>query len=223
MSISKAKLMVAGVTTTMALLGGSMTVSHADKLEKEEFKDIEYTGHSIVDFLDLAGKDYSFDNREKLADSLGIENYEGKAKQNLEILSELTGNEELKKVSIQEVEKKVSTSKVEKEQKVKQATENKVEGKTLTLEATAYTAYCNGCSGVTRTGQDLRANPNQKVVAVDPNVIPLGSKVHVEGYGVALAGDTGGAIKGNRIDLFMPSQSEAVKFGRKSVKVTIIN
>lgn len=214
MSISKAKLMVAGVTTTMALLGGSMTVSHADKLEKEEFKDIEYTGHSIVDFLDLAGKDYSFDNREKLADSLGIENYEGKAKQNLEILSELTGNEELKKVSIQEVEK---------EQKVKQATENKVEGKTLTLEATAYTAYCNGCSGVTRTGQDLRANPNQKVVAVDPNVIPLGSKVHVEGYGVALAGDTGGAIKGNRIDLFMPSQSEAVKFGRKSVKVTIIN
>ena len=48
-----------------------------------------------------------------------------------------------------------------------------------------------------RTGINLRANPNLKVIAVDPSVIPLGSKVWVEGYGYAVAGDTGGAIKGN--------------------------
>ena len=65
------------------------------------------------------------------------------------------------------------------------------------MTATAYTAHCNGCSGITATGINLRANPNLKVIAVDPSVIPLGSKVWVEGYGYAVAGDTGGAIKGN--------------------------
>src|SRR5690606_37859754 len=86
-------------------------------------------------------------------------------------------------------------------------------GKTMTVSATAYTAYCAGCSGTTATGIDLRSNPNQKVIAVDPSVIPLGSKVRVEGYGEALAGDTGGAIKGNKIDVFIPSQGAALEFG----------
>ncbi|MBA2173964.1 LysM peptidoglycan-binding domain-containing protein [Halobacillus locisalis] len=95
--------------------------------------------------------------------------------------------------------------------------------KQFTAEATAYTAYCNGCSGVTATGIDLRANPNQKVIAVDPNVIPLGSTVYVEGYGTAIAGDTGGAINGNRIDVFIPNRNEALNFGRRSVTVQVLN
>jgi 3D (Asp-Asp-Asp) domain-containing protein len=95
--------------------------------------------------------------------------------------------------------------------------------KTITVSATAYTAFCNGCSGITATGINLRANPRLKVIAVDPRVIPLGSKVHVEGYGYAIAGDTGGAIKGNKIDLFMPSRSTALNFGRKTVSVKILN
>ncbi|MEB5479561.1 peptidoglycan-binding protein [Shouchella clausii] len=94
---------------------------------------------------------------------------------------------------------------------------------TYQMEATAYSADCNGCSGVTATGIDLKANPNQKVIAVDPSVIPLGSRVYVEGYGEAIAGDTGGAISGNKIDVFVPSQSDAVNFGRKTVKVTVLN
>ncbi|GEN55356.1 G5 and 3D domain-containing protein [Halobacillus faecis] len=95
--------------------------------------------------------------------------------------------------------------------------------KTLYMHATAYTANCTGCSGITATGINLKANPNQKVVAVDPNVIPLGSRVWVEGYGYAIAGDTGGAINGNRIDLFVPSRSEALKFGSRNVKVKILD
>lgn len=93
----------------------------------------------------------------------------------------------------------------------------------ITVEATAYTASCEGCSGITKTGVDLKANPDAKVIAVDPSVIPLGSKVYVEGYGYATAEDIGGAIKGNRIDVFVPTQSGALQWGRKTVKVTILD
>ncbi|TCN24937.1 LysM peptidoglycan-binding and 3D domain-containing protein [Mesobacillus foraminis] len=97
------------------------------------------------------------------------------------------------------------------------------DSKEITVSATAYTADCKGCSGTTATGVDLKANPNQKVIAVDPSVIPLGTKVHVQGYGYATASDTGGAIKGNKIDVFIPNQSDAIEWGRKQVKVTIID
>ncbi|WJE15875.1 ubiquitin-like domain-containing protein [Halobacillus sp. ACCC02827] len=95
--------------------------------------------------------------------------------------------------------------------------------KTLQMHATAYTANCAGCSGVTATGIDLKENPDRKVVAVDPDVIPLGSRVWVEGYGTAIAGDTGGAIDGKRIDLFVPSKSQAHSYGRKQVTVKILD
>lgn len=94
--------------------------------------------------------------------------------------------------------------------------------KEFTVSSTAYTAYCKGCSGITRTGLNLKKNPGLKVIAVDPKVIPLGTKVHVEGYGYAVAGDTGGAIKGKKIDVFIPTQSKALKWGRKNVKIKIL-
>ncbi|SEB19990.1 Uncharacterized conserved protein YabE, contains G5 and tandem DUF348 domains [Thalassobacillus cyri] len=96
------------------------------------------------------------------------------------------------------------------------------EVKTLQMSATAYTASCSGCSGITATGINLKANPDAKVIAVDPSVIPLGTRVWVEGYGNAIAGDTGGAINGNKIDLFMSSKSDALSFGRKTVQVKIL-
>lgn len=95
--------------------------------------------------------------------------------------------------------------------------------KQITVKATAYTASCGGCSGVTATGINLNENPNAKVISVDPSVIPLGSKVFIEGYGVAIAADTGGAIKGNRIDVYMPSESQAVQFGAQEITVKILN
>ncbi|MDI7742541.1 LysM peptidoglycan-binding domain-containing protein [Lysinibacillus fusiformis] len=95
--------------------------------------------------------------------------------------------------------------------------------KVLTMEATAYTASCEGCSGITSTGINLIENPDAKVISVDPTVIPLGSKVFVEGYGEAIAGDTGSGIKGNKIDVFISSKEEAIKFGVKQLKVTILD
>lgn len=96
-------------------------------------------------------------------------------------------------------------------------------GKEFYVTATAYTAHCNGCTGKTATGIDLRSNPNLKVIAVDPSVIPLGSKVWVEGYGYAIAGDTGGAIKGKKIDLHVPTKAAAYNFGRRTVKIKVID
>ena len=95
--------------------------------------------------------------------------------------------------------------------------------KEITVKATAYTASCKGCSGITKTGVNIKDNPNKKVIAVDPSVIPLGSKVYVEGFGEATAADTGGAIKGNRIDVFIPSEEDAMDFGVQKLTVTILN
>ncbi|KRF63770.1 hypothetical protein ASG99_21500 [Bacillus sp. Soil768D1] len=104
-----------------------------------------------------------------------------------------------------------------------QATNQSDIEKEITVRATAYTADCQGCSGTTATGIDLKANPDAKVVAVDPSVIPLGSKVYVEGYGYATAEDTGSAIKGNRIDIFIPNEQDALNWGVKNVKIQVLN
>jgi len=78
------------------------------------------------------------------------------------------------------------------------------------------TAYCIP-GGITATGATVRRG----IIAVDPRVIPLGKKVYVEGYGSASALDTGGAIKGNRIDLYMNSQQEAISWGVRNVTVYV--
>ncbi|MEN2767447.1 PcsB-like coiled-coil domain-containing protein [Ornithinibacillus xuwenensis] len=95
------------------------------------------------------------------------------------------------------------------------------EGKTITVTSTAYTSNCTGCTGKTYTGINLKENPDSKVIAVDPTIIPLGSVVYVEGYGYAIAGDIGSAIKGYKIDVFVPTRAEALKWGVRKVKVTL--
>ncbi len=118
-----------------------------------------------------------------------------------------------------------ATEKPKESQATKQAasTTSNTSQKEITVTATAYTATCDGCSGITSTGINLLENPDAKVISVDPSVIPLGSKVHVEGYGEAIAGDTGGAIKGNKIDIFIPSKQDAINYGVQQVKVTILD
>lgn len=93
-------------------------------------------------------------------------------------------------------------------------------GTTRTMSATGYSTHEKGLSRYTANGTDLYNNP--RVVAVDPRVIPLGTVLEVEGYGRYVAADTGGAIKGNRIDIHFPTVSQCTNFGRKNVKVTIL-
>jgi len=84
----------------------------------------------------------------------------------------------------------------------------------ITMTATAYT----------HTGHKTYTGiwPSVGIVAVDPKVIPLGTRLYVDGYGYATAMDIGGAIKGNRIDLFFETREEALRWGRRSVKVFVL-
>ncbi|WP_141534962.1 3D domain-containing protein [Bacillus cereus] len=103
-----------------------------------------------------------------------------------------------------------------------------VNARELTVRSTAYSndPVENGAKPgqhvYTRMGDDLTANPNLKVIAVDPSVIPLGSNVYVEGYGAAAARDTGGAIKGNKIDVFIASKQAVWNWGVRTVKVYVL-
>ncbi|MDU5262411.1 MAG: 3D domain-containing protein [Clostridium celatum] len=90
--------------------------------------------------------------------------------------------------------------------------------KTLTMESTAYYGH-----GITASGLKPVRNPDGiSTIAVDPNVIPLGTKVYVSGYGLAIAADTGGAIKGNIIDVFLNTNEECISWGRRNVTVQIL-
>lgn len=94
-------------------------------------------------------------------------------------------------------------------------------GAVKVMRASAYDPSAGrGRAATFRTASGLRAQYG--VVAVDPKVIPLGTRVYVEGYGYAIAADTGGAIKGNRIDLCVPSRAAAMRFGRREVRVHIL-
>ncbi|KEO83619.1 3D domain-containing protein [Tumebacillus flagellatus] len=99
----------------------------------------------------------------------------------------------------------------------------------LNADLTAYTAGFESTGkhpgdpgyGVTASGKVVR---DQQTIAVDPSVIPLGTKVYIEGIGVRVAEDTGGAIIGNRIDVYMSDLSAAIQFGyKKNIKVYVLD
>jgi 3D (Asp-Asp-Asp) domain-containing protein len=84
----------------------------------------------------------------------------------------------------------------------------------MIFEATAY------CYTGNRTATGTW--PSRGTIAVDPEVIPLGTRLHIEGYGEGIAEDTGGAIRGEIIDLYMLDRNEALSWGRRQVEVRII-
>lgn len=102
--------------------------------------------------------------------------------------------------------------------------------KQLLVEATAYTNNAEDTVTfdgrvLTRSGYDVTDTilyEGMRIIAVDPAVIPLGTRVYVEGFGMAIALDTGSAIKGNKIDVMMDSKEEAVTFGRQPLTIWVI-
>ncbi|MBB6713606.1 3D domain-containing protein [Clostridium gasigenes] len=95
------------------------------------------------------------------------------------------------------------------------------DGEYLATYAMSATAYTGGT--ITAYGFKPVRDPNGiSTISVDPSVIPLGSKVLIPGYGYAIASDTGGAIKGNIIDLYLNSHEECVSWGRQNVTLHLI-
>ena len=117
-----------------------------------------------------------------------------------------------------------------KKQSRTQANADRSTKRTETFETTAYTTnpenngsrLYNG-RALTASGYDVTNTityEGRRIVAVDPSVVPLGTKVHVEGFGDAIALDTGGAIRGKIMDLLVGSKQEALEWGRRQVTVT---
>ncbi|MBS6927508.1 MAG: 3D domain-containing protein [Finegoldia magna] len=125
-----------------------------------------------------------------------------------------------RKIQAQKLAEKRKKEQEEKEKQAQAAPKN-VSGRTITMRSTAYTSDPseNGGYSTTAMGTAIRYG----VAAVDPNVIPLGTRLYIEGYGYARAEDTGGAIKGNKIDLVFGSKSQSNRWGRRTVRVTILN
>lgn len=88
----------------------------------------------------------------------------------------------------------------------------------LEMEASAYLPSDGGGDGITASGLPA----THGIVAVDPDIIPLGTKVFVPGYGIAIAADTGGMIEGHMIDLCMEDYGDAIQFGRRDIEVYIL-
>ena len=98
--------------------------------------------------------------------------------------------------------------------------------RSFVAQATAYDpSIAPGRTPITATGQVARRG----IVATDPRVIPMGTRMYITSvdgtwsYGFAVAGDTGGAIRGYIVDLFMCSRAEAIQFGRRQVKIYILD
>lgn len=108
-----------------------------------------------------------------------------------------------------------------KEENKEISTENSKEAVALKSEAMNFTATCYCLRGKTASGAMVRRG----IVAADPRVLPLGTKIQISGSshsGTYVVADTGGAIKGRRLDIWVPSCSEAFTFGRRSVTVNVL-
>ena len=168
-------------------------------------------------------------NEQALKSKQGLAEYEHRVK------------EEAKKRKLAEEEERVKKKK-ERQEKIRQRElsekpvlasrgEVKQNGRVLTMETTFYTAFCpTGCVGRTATGLDVSNTiytpEGLRVVAVDPNTIPLYSIVQVfmsDGTSfTAQAMDTGGDIKFNRLDILVSTRKEAYQLGRQQVTVKIL-
>jgi 3D (Asp-Asp-Asp) domain-containing protein len=190
-----------------------------DKVEqrvKKETKNIKFTTKEVKDAkLEKGKKEVTTKGK------MGVEEYQivalykngkllmkdGKPVQTKTLVNKVAPIQEIVKLGTKEPEEK-------EESESTPSSSGKVSGSAMTFESTAYTSY----GSKTATG----TTPHKGTVAVDPSVIPLGTKLYIEGYGYGVAEDTGGRIKGHIIDLYFSSESDCVQWGRRNVKVHIV-
>lgn len=154
-----------------------------------------------------------------------IENIETESEKLKTVIAELKAEIASLKQEKEKAEKRAKELEEEISKKLKE-TKSIIEPKKLKVIATAYTAGSESTGktpehpgfGITFSGWKADIG----VIAVDPEVIPLGSIVYVPGYGYAIALDRGSAIEGNRIDLFFHDPQKALEWGVKEVEIIVI-
>lgn len=145
------------------------------------------------------------------------ENYSGAKLISSEVVGELVTKEAKNKI-IERGTKKEELPIVELKKEPANVTVSAAGSNSLNVVATGYTPGDPGCTGITYTG----TKASRGTIAVDPKVIPFGTKLYIPGYGYGVAADTGGAIKGNKIDLCYETRTEALNWGIKNITVYVV-
>ncbi len=145
------------------------------------------------------------------------ENYSGTKLISSEVVGELVTKEAKNKI-IERGTKKEELPIVELKKEPANVTVSAAGNNSLNVVATGYTPGDPGCTGITYTG----TKASRGTIAVDPKVIPFGTKLYIPGYGYGVAADTGGAIKGNKIDLCYETRAEALNWGIKNITVYVV-
>lgn len=151
------------------------------------------------------------------------ENYSGAELISSEVVEELVTKEAKNKIIERGTKKEeipIPVVELKKEKQPASVTASTVTNNSTSLNvvATGYTPGDPGCTGITYTG----TKASRGTIAVDPKVIPFGTKLYIPGYGYGVAADTGGAIKGNKIDLCYETRTEALNWGIKNITVYIV-
>ncbi len=200
----------------------------------EQFLTIEISGEEIIDEKNVLSIESPVDQLDNQSNE--IQSISNTEKLNTKSGEEPINNDESQKETNDNQEKQVmvaSRGSYVRETNVPPTEYESV----ITVKATAY-CLCMKCCGKapdspgygnTASGLKIIPNTGMKVIAVDPSVVPLGTEVYIEGlngasdYGYAIAADTGGAIKSNKIDLYMDTHEQALAWGVKTVNMYILS
>ncbi|MBX0320319.1 3D domain-containing protein [Shouchella clausii] len=207
------------------------------KSAEEEINALSEEFKALDDEMGIAEAE-NVELNEQLTEKENLLKEEVEKNKKLEIDLENTQNqlkkEQEKTRHFNQAQERGNVAKATNEEKVKDETNEKKaddQSGSVEMEATYYVAFCDtGCIGITADGTDVRNSiykNGKRIIATDPKVIPTGTEVIVKTPNGAsfnaIAADTGGDIKGNRIDILVGSESEARKLGRHKVEVTILN
>ena len=144
------------------------------------------------------------------------------------IEAERKAKEEAERKRLEELERARKAKAEQKREVVVSRNDSPGNNATVAFNASYYTPYCTGCSGITATGYDVRDTiyfGGNRVIAVDPKVIPLHSVVKVQTpyeTFTATALDTGGAIKGHKVDILVADKETAINLGRHTAYITVL-
>lgn len=224
----KGHFLPVAMITTMMLIGAVLPVYAAENQEAEVTITKEVmTGETVQDisssFLALATEGEAIQSAKEKIEAKEKAIQEAKEKAAKEAAEKAAREKAAAEKAAKEQAEKEAAEQAAKEEAQAASASGQPAGQTFIMESTAYSsdpADTLGGGTVTATGQNLLTNP--MAVAVDPNVIPLGTRLYVEGYGEAIASDTGGAIKGNIVDVHFPTYEQCIQWGRRQVKVTIL-